>query len=640
MTVTRNERPFFFTMVTLKKLTYQGFRGQSREIHFNDGTTIISSRNGGGKTTVMNAFIFLLSGYDSDNKSNYNLFDSRETYSPDNVGYLSVEGEFDVDGLPMRLCRKAHQVWTMADTGEYVRTNDVYEYYQDGISVSATKYKQVVESIFGKGEQLKYMINVAYYRLRDDWKELRKSLGVMAGEITLSDMKGDYSDIVELLKKKDAESIRKSCMATITELEGAKKVHEVQIKTYNESMPKLSDIEDAENEVHKLTEERSSLEDKIKALVGQNDVYVEKRKQDEAAISAKRKQMMEAKEAHERAQQEKVKEVEKSICDAQAFNNERDIKTRAIRSNIASYSDVINSMENLLKNLREENLRIKSRVFDSKCPVCGQEFVGSTRDEKIAKFNERKAADLSANIELGISKKKQLEDYKIQVANWEKELEGLKEEKDLTTLQKKLYDVRKSFLPFDDTSYMEEINRMESEKTDIPNIIETEAMQVRIGDINCRIKDIMDNSPRRYDLNKCRDKIAMLSEELITINKTIVDNRKLKSKVESYQREYADIIKQRVNVNFENVNIVMTQYNKSGVLEDCCLLEYNGVTGSNNYAARILIGVELSKAFQKYNEVCLPIFIDNAESLNECNIPSHNGQIILLKVSETDFEVK
>ena len=47
-------------MVTLKKLTYQGFRGQSREIDFSDGTTVISSRNGGGKTTLAKVIMGLV----------------------------------------------------------------------------------------------------------------------------------------------------------------------------------------------------------------------------------------------------------------------------------------------------------------------------------------------------------------------------------------------------------------------------------------------------------------------------------------------------------------------------------------------------------------------------------------------------
>lgn len=626
-------------MVKLTKLIYQGFRGQSREIYFNEGTTIISSHNGGGKTTVMNAFLFLLSGYDSDDKSNFNLFDNKVEYTPRNIGYVSVVGEFDIDGVRLSLKRSVHQVWKMSDNEEYVRSNDVYEYFIDGISVTATKYKSEVETTFGRGEQLKYMINIGYYRLLDDWKDLRKALAGMAGEITIADMKGDYSLIKDSLSRRDAETLRKSYLSLITELEDSKKTHETQIKTYMDSMPKLGDVEDAEREIDKLEDERRGIEDKIKSLVGQNDNYVAKRKREEAVISLKRRQMMDAKDKHDRAHQELVSACEKALQDARD-NNKSVASWRAYLCKQIEFENTrVKGLESELTSLREDNLRIKSRVFDAKCPVCGQDFVGATREEKIIKFNERKSADLAANIEMGKAKKQELENTKNHIAEYEKELES-KKEIDTIPLERNLYETKKNFIPFDDTAYMAEINRLEAEKTEIPNISETSDMQLRIGDINVRIKEIMDNAPRRSDIERVNKNISKLSDELVEINKSIVEGRRYKAKIEEYQREYADIIKTRVNVNFDKVNVVMTQYNKSGALVDCCSLEYDGVTGSNNYASRILIGVELSKAFQKFNKVCLPIFIDNAESLNESNVPRHDGQIILLAVSEGDFEVK
>ncbi len=626
-------------MVTLKKLTYQGFRGQSRDIDFSDGTTVISSRNGGGKTTVMNAFLFLLSGYDADDRANFNLFDSRVSYTPQNIGYVSVTGEFDTDGVRLSLTRKAHHAWKMSDSEELVRGNDVYEYYIDGISVSATKYKSEVESIFGKGEPLKYMINVGYYRLLDDWKDLRKALAGMAGTITMSDMKGDYTAIAGSLKRKDPESLRKSYMARINELEESKKTHETQINTHVESMPRISDIEDAENEVAKLENERSGIEERMKSLVGQNDIYVEKRKAEEDAISKKRREMEEARDKHNREHEDKVRICEKALSDAKESNRTAASRRASMHRSIEAEKLLAASLEATLQNLREENLRIKNRVFDGECPVCGQPFVGDTREDKIAEFNERKHTDLAANIDMGKAQKRRLEETQAQISAYEAELAGIKEI-DITGLEKQLYETKKSLVPFDDSGYMEEIRKMEEEKTVIPSVCETEEMQLRIGDINTRIKEIMDNCPRRSDIDKARKVIDKLNGELTQINMEMVENRRLKAKVEAYQREYADIIKSRVNVNFDKVNVVMTQYNKSGALVDCCSLEYEGVTGSNNYASRILIGVELSQAFQKHYGVTLPIFIDNAESLNEMNIPKHDGQVILLVVSEDDFKVE
>ena len=139
-------------------------------------------------------------------------------------------------------------------------------------------------------------------------------------------------------------------------------------------------------------------------------------------------------------------------------------------------------------------------------------------------------------------------------------------------------------------------------------------------------------------MERVEGKILLLTKELNEINRDIVSNMQLKNAVESYQREYAEIVKINVNKYFDKVSVVMTQYNKSGILEDCCKLMLDGVTDSNNYASKVLIGVELAKAFQKYFGLELPLFIDNAESLDEVNVPSHS-QIVMLVRSDCPFTV-
>lgn len=624
--------------ITFKKLSYQGFRGQTREITFTDTVTTITSRNGQGKSTVLNAFLFLLTGYDAEDRNNFNIFNNKECYTPENIGHVSVTGEFDVDGEPLKLSRRATQTWTQNDEGKFTRSNDTYEYYVDDLAVSATKYKSTIEDIFGKSTFLKFMLNISYYRQFGDWRELRKAFSEMAGKITMQDMKGDYSLIAEALKKNDAEALRKAYNNRLRELSKKKDSKDAEINAYNDSKPSLSEIEAAEAEIEKLKEERNQIEERQKALVGQNDSYVKKRKQEEDAISAKRMEMEESRRKHEASEQAKVAECERKLQELKDSNRSVTSRCKTTQMEIDNMKSIAESISVQLENLRDENKRINARQFENVCPECGQPYIGEKLEDKVKAFNIKKQADREANISRGKAKKAELEDLLNKIEYAKNTLCGLKVVS-TDELEQAVHDARLNIVPFDDSEYIREINAMEAAKTSIPDIPEAQHLQERVGDINTRIEQILSESPKRNDLVRINAKLKQLTKEAEMINRDIVSNMQLKSKVEAYQREYAEIIKNRVNVNFDKVTVVMTQTNKSGGIEDCCKLMLDGVTDTNNYASKILIGVELAQAFQKHFDKVLPLFIDNAESIDHENVPMHPQRVLLVR-SDNEFTVE
>ena len=133
--------------------------------------------------------------------------------------------------------------------------------------------------------------------------------------------------------------------------------------------------------------------------------------------------------------------------------------------------------------------------------------------------------------------------------------------------------------------------------------------------------------------------IEQMQHEFKTVEADIETNTRMKTLIESYQREYADIVRERVNVKFDKVVVEMTRPNKSGGLDDVCNLSLDGVANTNNSASEIIIGCEVCEAFQQHYGLSMPLFIDKAESINEWNMPKHNGQTIILSVSDKEFNV-
>ena len=75
-------------------------------------------------------------------------------------------------------------------------------------------------------------------------------------------------------------------------------------------------------------------------------------------------------------------------------------------------------------------------------------------------------------------------------------------------------------------------------------------------------------------------------------------------------------------------------------MKEVCEATCGGVPfQSRNNGHRSIAGLLIIKALQKLYGAYLPIFIDNAESVNDFNLPDMDCQLIKLKVSD-DKELK
>lgn len=72
-----------------------------------------------------------------------------------------------------------------------------------------------------------------------------------------------------------------------------------------------------------------------------------------------------------------------------------------------------------------------------------------------------------------------------------------------------------------------------------------------------------------------------------------------------------------INALFENVKFQLFEQNKSNEdVRETCILRYRGVKYDDlSYSTKIIAGLEVVKAFQKFYNITAPIFIDNAESI-------------------------
>ena len=95
-----------------------------------------------------------------------------------------------------------------------------------------------------------------------------------------------------------------------------------------------------------------------------------------------------------------------------------------------------------------------------------------------------------------------------------------------------------------------------------------------------------------------------------------------------------------INQMFDGLTFKLFDMQINGGIKECCEVTYDGVPYSDlNTGHRVVAGLEIIRALQRKFGVTVPVFVDNAESINDFNVPKMDCQMIMLKVTE-DKELK
>ena len=641
--------------VTIKKIMLENWRAQNRVVEFGQ-TNEIRGRNKEGKSSIMNAFLWLVTGYDEMDRSNYQIFDNTVEQTYDNAKPASVEAVLDIDGYEYTFKKTAKQGWSRPrGKSEYERKGtDDYTFYTDGIEVSATQYKSQIESLLAPIDKLKIMLNLRYF-LMLDWKDMRKQLETMVGEIESSDFKGDYSVIFQDLIKYAPDQLKSLYKQQKSKIEDNIKGLPKAIETLQSNLPDLKEVEEARNAIDKAKQQIADIDEKI---VGAGDFakpYIDKRNEELAEISKLQEEYNKAQSVYLSNFNEEIEKIQKEIREVDSYNADIDKANKKAESDkenakkeLENMTDLLSGLQKRHEELTEQNKECKARVFTGeKCAYCGQELTEEKLEEARKRFNEQKEKDHEYIVSQGKSNKEYLERTLKCIDNLKAEIEKpleVLEKKSKDDLEDKLDDFRKSSVPYNKTTEgaakLSVIEEKRANLTVIPQQDNSALLNMKRG----LLDEIEANSKKlglKDEYDKQVEKIKNMQEQL---RENSIEKAKLEgklAKVKEYEEEKARIVSDRVNGKFEYVQIEMSETNKSGDIVPACVVKDNkGVNALvTNNASKVLCGIDIALAFQKFYGIKLPVFIDNAESINSENFPGINNQVIKLIVDECSFKI-
>lgn len=644
--------------IILKSLSLSNWRGQNHTIDFSD-TTTISGRNGAGKSSVMKAFYWLLTGFPSPIETkNFNLFDNRLPITPE-TPKACVKAVLNIDGFDYVIERKAEAKFTRKrGSNEMVKdASDTYELYIDNIETSATNFNKWINDNICPVEQIVYCLDGGFFTelLAGDKSKARKVLETIVGEITPEDMKGDYSIIAEDMKRFTVDAIMERAKAELkpwrerlAEIPAIIDSKEVTLAEYM-----AIDFDAILGEINKA---KADIEDLDASILGRGkeiEPIMGERSRILNLVNEKVVAMNKARTTHDASEVAKLGDIKNAIqsirtdnASIQSRNSMRKMEYESSVRSLEQKKKYLALLESTRESLLKERDEVKAMVFAGEtCSYCGQELPYDKMEEAKARFNEKKTRELNNIVAKGKSNNEAIAETRAEIERLSSIVEKRYEEeplKSLVKLEAEYARIRESIVPFEST---EEYSRMKKEIEDLeatmPEIpsndtsVLTNAKKV--------LMDTLEGLNRRYGLktkaDEIRKEIESLRVELRSVGSEIARLEGKIDKCKEYIQEKADVISFRVNGRLNDCVIDMWSTQKDGTLvPDTVLRGKDGVKfGSLNFAQQIKSKIELQMLFLRHFGISLPLWVDEATVFDSSNKPSFDNQTIFLYASDSPF---
>lgn len=656
--------------IKIKSLKLTNFKG-IRKLELNELSkeTFIYGDNGVGKTSIFDAFTWLLFGKDSTDRKD---FEVKTLDKNNNIIHKidhEVEAIIEIDGEVIELRRILREKWqTKRGSTESEFTGNETTYEWNGVPLNAGEYTNKINTIVDE-KVFKMITNPAAFNSLK-WQDQRDVLIDISGNISDADVAAGDSEFKALLSKlvgKSFDEYKKQVKASVSKSKAEIKMIPTRIDEVERGKPEALNFTklkaDLEIKNAEIEDVNTQVSDKLKAQQTDLDKQSEIQKEIhtiETEISNEKHQLQQKASENFNASQTKPREIQRKIdaVDADIRANETSIANS--NSRIGSYKVQIAEIDKSILELRakwgaENSKDFKMDDADCACPTCKRSFDPADVEEKTKDlkehFNSNKMAALKSIEERGQSlsgQKITLSNHVIELENevkakeelnkahWEtrfdfsQELKEASIEKTLAEMYSELVKEKESFF----TSKTSDIASKREALANRPKVDVSE-LKSKIEALRTEWNVIKTQLQAEDQIKASNKRIEELSKEENTLAQSIADQEKELYIIEAFEKEKSTRIEQSVNNRFSMVNFKLFETQINGGEVPTCKALINGVPFSDaNTASKINAGLDIINTLCMHYKANAPIFIDNRESVIEL-IPTES-QVINLIVYETD----
>lgn len=652
--------------IKLKSIDLINFKGiRNLHIDFNiNGITSICGRNATGKSTIIDAFLWLLFDKNKDGDSNFGIKTNDEKGYPIPKLSHEVSAVICVNGDDTHLRKCLVENWSKKNAiNEDVFTGNTNKYFINDVPKKAGEYSLFVKELCDE-IVFKTITNPLYLpTLKKD--ELRAFLFKMTEEPSNHNIIGNddrLKDLTTLLNGKTVNELNEQIKAEKSRIR--KELDEIpsRIDECQRNIPESEDWNHIQQELDNckksLTDIDAQITDKSQSLEIANKQRLDTMKR----ISDKKIEIIKEEDnikecflAEYNMNKSKQLDLIKKVNDIENECNTLELSIENFRKSNLSLAKDLDDMTAKLHKYRCEWKEINSQslTFNDEefiCPACKRKLDETDIDNKkqslISEFNIRKATLLENNQKNGLlikeeidSIQKRIESNNKSISDIDTEIKSKREE----ISQLKSEDLYSAKLNIPDLSEkMQSDKKIKLLKEEIEKLENCISQQIVDSDIdslkNCKSKILESISSlektlaKREVISSINKRISQLNNMKLELSQRLSEKEYVENLIDIFNQKKIEMTESKINSLFAIVRWKMFNKLINGNMEQTCIpmigkAEYKDA----NSAAKINGGLDIINAVCQYYGVFAPIFIDNAEGINE--ILPVNSQIIRLVVT-------
>lgn len=659
--------------VTLKKLGVENYKKfEAREFDFSERTEV-SGRNRQGKTSLMDAYFDVLTGKLADGTLPNNI--RRKVYGEEVDDPVVRELVIDVDGTEYVVQKKTKKG----------KSSNTVEYYVNGIKRNKTEYMEILRRI-ADPDTIAMCSNARVFlnEIQKATAKARETLGGIAG-FSESQFRAEHPEY-EWIKNEGVEgdSIEEILKARRRDLRKAK-----------------SDVDDIAKQIRKeqsrqvecdetLPAQRDDLIDLLKENEKQEKVLSDASREYDrisielAGLKRSRDALVEKAGKTARENHDRITSLlytlksDKKNAESKLRLAEMDLEhaNKGIERHKAALAQAKKKYTEALKEKWDgdtELTAIRGEEFDPAlaiCPTCGQTLPEEQVETAKRKFEFNKQSRISKKLgekeQFEKNKRTKLEQITedgneasegLKTANeTKKEAEAAIEatKKEITSLALEIAETEKEAekpIPEPDMSGDEEykavcgkISALEESLNGIGNgendrILlsnNRHSLEAKLRDVEAKIKT------QTARLEEKANNLETMQEEQKKLSQKQANIQQKVDQLTKYSIEKNKALAAVINPHFKHFQFQFLDYTQDGEPMETCRMICNGIDYANglNHSDRILCDIDLVMGLQEMNDLRLPVWVDDTESINSDRIPGLDTQMILLKVSDGELSVK
>jgi DNA repair exonuclease SbcCD ATPase subunit len=641
-------------LLGLKLKNFKGVR--SFEFKPNGQNVSIFADNAVGKTTVYDAFNWLLFDKDSQNKKDFDIKTLDANSQPIHGLEHEVEGSFDINGKTLNLRKVYSEQWTRkrgSASSEF--TGHTTDYFINGVPVQKKEYQAKIDEI-AREDIFKLLTSPLYFNTQLHWQDRRRILLEVCGDVSDMDViasNESLKSLPEILNGRTLEEHKKVIAARRAEINKELEKIPVRISEVQQTIPELSGKSEVElqADIEKL---QKFLSEKNQSLSGieNGETIAQKRRE----LQEVETEIIRINNENQRIVNERVQGIQQQLFDSK--NKSAELKGDISTENrfLIQKQANLSALENAIIGLRKQHADFNAEELkfeqDENCPTCGQailkEKLDAAKEKALADFNQRKADRLEKNVQEGLRTKGEIVKLQTEIETNQKTIKDLEkqladQESETTRIQGEINQIKAEPVELTGTtdqankkqSILDEITQLQNDKSEAVTKVRAE-----IAGINDCIVQFQTELSKFEQKDKSIKRIDELKQQERNLAAEFERLEQELYLTEEFTKSKVNLLEEKINSRFKLARFKMFEEQINGGIQPCCETIYNGVPYSSglNNGHRIVVGLDIIQTLSEHYNFNAPIFIDNQESVTK--LPEINSQVVSLIVSEPDKKLR